>query len=152
MLPDAVAREWTEGFPPGDDAGQRRRGGKGAADRLGDRRTPLLLGHGLLHHDGLAAGQHRALAGDEGAVLGADHRQTALGDVCALLGSLQLSLEPAHAGQVGRGHGLLRAPKGKDTTERERKTSVFSKLIGSALGSYTELMNQYIFIFLYFFV
>lgn len=67
----------------------------------------LLLGDRLLHDDHLAPWQRGGLARDEGAVLGADHLQVALGHFRAFFSRLQLPLEPAHARQVGRRHRLL---------------------------------------------
>lgn len=45
--------------------------------------------------------------GDEGAVLGADEREVALGDVSAVLGCLQLALESSHPGHALLGETLL---------------------------------------------
>lgn len=55
----------------------------------------------FLDHVHLGAGDGGG--GDEGAVLGADERQVALGVLGAVFGGLELALEAAHPG-----HGLLR--------------------------------------------
>lgn len=67
----------------------------------------VLGGDGLLDDDVLARGQRGGLAGDEGAVLGPDHGQVGLSVLGPLFGGLQLSLEAAHAGQVGLRYRLL---------------------------------------------
>jgi len=60
---------------------------------------------GLLHQVHLAAGDGRGR--DEGAVLGPDQGQVALGGVGALLGRLQLALESPHSSHTLLGHALL---------------------------------------------
>jgi len=67
----------------------------------------LLCGHSFLDNDVFASGQCGSLAGDEGAVLGADHGEVVLGTLGALFRRLQFTLEATHSGKVGLGDGFL---------------------------------------------
>lgn len=76
-------------------------GGAGAGCSLRAERA------GLLHQVDLGAGHGGG--GHEGAVLGADERQVALGDVGAVLSGFELALESSDPRHGLLGHALLLA-------------------------------------------
>lgn len=83
----------------------------------------MLRGAGFLHEVHLTPGNGGG--GNEGAVLGADEGQVALGYVSSVLGRFELALEATHPGHALVGHALLcGGGKKNDLSERVFETQL----------------------------
>lgn len=80
---------------------------------------------GLLDQVDLGAGH--CGGGDEGAVLGADEREVALGDVGAVLGGFELALESSYPGHALLGYTLLETNINNVLTSQHRHLNKTTK-------------------------
>lgn len=92
-------------------------------------RSLCAQGAGLLHEVDLGAG-HRG-GGDEGAVLGTDEREVALGNIGAVFGGFQLALESSYSRYALLGDTLLLAKNIVDRLIYDRFYKTSNRILDS---------------------